>query len=348
MGNNLFFYKIKELTKNLLICADNFLIMKKSVDQIYSIFSEITGITADNFNNEQIILPSGKAISPSSAAHCLLEFRRSAIFLRGINKAIQQKLMEPNQDTIRILYAGTGPYATLIIPLLTTHSSNNVKVDFLDINEISLKASLKILDSLGLNGFIDQSYLCDAATFKIEKEYDLVISETMQAALKKEPQVAIMQNLIPQMTSHSIFIPEAITVNAALVSNGHWDGEKGVHSGVITNHLGDLLTIGKQYYNLKGYRKKVDLSGTNGNYNKLMLYTTIRVFENEILKDSDCSLTLPLRVCELDENQTGTIVFWYEQGELPGFRCQIEGSAQIFEAIGGRQKFSSSNHTNRY
>jgi hypothetical protein len=64
METNSVLLKVRELTQNLLSCKDDFLVMKQSVDQLYLIFSDITGITGDNFKNEQIILPSGKAISP--------------------------------------------------------------------------------------------------------------------------------------------------------------------------------------------------------------------------------------------------------------------------------------------
>jgi hypothetical protein len=330
--------KIKKLTQNLLACSDDFLIMKQSVDQLYSIFSEITGITADNFNGEQIILPSGKAISPSSAAHCLLELRRTAIFLRGINKAIDKKLSEKSKQPIHILYAGSGPYATLVTPLLPLYSEIDLKVDLLDINEISLNAVSKLIGELGLNHFIDKTYLCDAATFRVEKKYDIVISETMQAALKKEPQVAIMQNLIPQMANNAIFIPEAITVSAALVSNGHWDDEKMIRTGIEVFAQKDLLTIDKYNLETDGFRNEIELIEPVGNCKKLELYTTITVFENEVLKDSDCSLTLPLKVCIFEKDQKGTLLFWYEQGMIPGIRCKIAGCEQVYEAIGSKMK----------
>jgi len=58
------------------------------------------------------------------------------------------------------------------------------------------------------------------------------------------------------------------------------------------------------------------------------------------LKDSDCSLTLPVRVCFLDNDQTGTLQFWYEQGEVPGIRCQVAGTEHIFEAGGKKMSLN--------
>jgi len=58
--------------------------------------------------DKDIMLPSGKAISAAAAAHCLLEMKRTAVFLRGIHKAILHKLKEKKGSQLRILYAGTG------------------------------------------------------------------------------------------------------------------------------------------------------------------------------------------------------------------------------------------------
>jgi hypothetical protein len=336
METHLEIQKIRECTQNLLTCDNNFLIMKQSVDMLYSIFSEITGVTGDNFNYQQIMLPSGKAISPSSAAFCLLELRRTAIFFRGINKAIQQKLSEKKKDPVHILYAGTGPYATLILPLLTLYNPDDIKVDLLDINEISLLSAINLFKNIGLDPFIGETFLSDATTFTFETKYDIIVSETMQAALKKEPQVAIMQNLIPQMTENTIFIPESVTVSASIVSAGHWDDKMGTVNDIEIFVRKNLFTIDKDHLKTETYHNELNFPPIDGTNINLQLDTEISVFGDEILNNSDCSLTLPLKVCNLDNHQGGTIRFWYEHGTFPGVRCQITGSDQIIEAIGKR------------
>ncbi len=340
MMNSELVTEIRELTCNILICGENFYIMKHSTDRLYAIFSEITGITADNYNREEIILPSGKAISPSGAAHCLLEFKRTAIFLRGIDKAIQQKLAGNRTSPIQLLYAGTGPFATLVVPILTLYTSAQLQVDLLDINKRSLEAAQKVIGELGLTEFVKSSFLSDAATFLVEREYDIVISETMQAALKKEPQVAIMQNLIPQMNNQAIFIPESITVSAVITSGGHWDAESMSRTGINVLIQKKLFTSDKLHLDSTTYRSDFTIDEPVGNCRYLQLHTTINVFNDEWLEDSDCSLTLPVKVCILDENQTGTFSFWYEQGEIPGVRCQISGSEQIYDAINSKTRRS--------
>lgn len=133
---------LKEVSKELLECGDDFLTMKLSVEILYKIFNSITGIDINKLNEGDIHLPTGKAISPSSAAHCLLELKRTAIFLRGIKQAIEFKI-DGSTDLVRILYAGCGPYATLVTPLLHYFLTDRISVTFFGCKCSILKCSQK-------------------------------------------------------------------------------------------------------------------------------------------------------------------------------------------------------------
>jgi hypothetical protein len=323
--------RIREVTENLLNCGDDIGTMKRSVDQLYDLFSKITGVNSDDLNEEHLFLSSGQAINPSSAALCLIDFKRTALFLRGIDKAIMQKISLQNERKIHILYAGTGPYATLILPLLTLFSPGKIQVDLLDVNSKSLNAAIKLFGSLQLDLFIGNSYNQDASKFTIEKEYDIVISETMQAALKKEPQVAIMQNLIPQLPPDAIFIPERITIAAGLVSNRKWDDENGYYLGAEELIREELFSVDKRNLKTECFKKSIIVPHAVGNCRNLMLFTTIEVFDNEILYDNDCSLTSPWKVFEIKDDIVETIHFWYETGALPGVKCRFDGETEVID-----------------
>jgi predicted RNA methylase len=316
--------QIKKSAKNLLGCKDDFILMKHSVDQMYQVFSEITGVTIQHLNQDKdIMLPSGKAIGMAGAAHCLLEMKRTAVFLRGINKAILQKQQEKKESQLHILYAGTGPYGTLIIPLLLLYNKEELKVDLLDINPDSLAALQKVINALELGNYIGDIYCSDAATIRLKRQYDIVISETMQACLKNEPQVAITQNLIPQCGPDTVFIPEQITIDAYLKKRGIWDGDQLLIEGGKTSFLSELFAVDKQNLESNSYRKVVDLpQSLNGPYD-LLLYTTIKVFCNEVLGLNDCSLNMPLRYFEFRDNYPKSIEFWYNQSNKPKIESKI-------------------------
>jgi len=126
---------VRRETNTLISCEDDFLLMKRAVDELYRVFSAITGVTINQLNTESdIMLPSGKAIGMAGAAHCLLELKRTAVFLRGINKAILSKKKAHIALPLRVLYAGTGPYGTLVVPLLTLLTPKDIIVDLLEIN----------------------------------------------------------------------------------------------------------------------------------------------------------------------------------------------------------------------
>jgi len=322
----------------LLECKDEVWQMKQAVDELYQIFSQITGVTIDQFNQHpDFMLPSGKAISTAGAAHCLLEMKRTALFLRGINKAILLKLSESSTKPISILYAGTGPYGSLIVPLLSLYLPDELTVDLLDINPNSLAALKKLIDTLALGEYMGETYCTDATTFTITRQYDIVISETMLACLKSEPQVAIMQNLIPQLEDNCIFIPEEISIDANLINPKmemdrlmYYETEEPPFERIS---LGNIFTVNKNKLDCSLYNKTLSINDFTANFPILKLFTTVKVYENEILSDNDSSITLPKQYYDFRKEQAKEVQFWYVQGEKPRIESRIKQYSLSKEAV---------------
>jgi len=335
MKSNQFLQEIlNQNTQLLLDCGDNAGLMKLAVDKIYKIYSHITGVKIDAINQDKdILLPSGKAISTAAAAHCLLEMKRTAIFLRGINKAIIQRLKQAAGKPIRILYAGTGPYGTLLIPLLPLYNSTELKIDMLDINRNSLIALHDLIGTLGLGKYIGDFYCTDATTFTVTKHYDIVISETMLACLKSEPQVAIMQHLIPQLEYDCIFIPEEISIDASLTNPKmetdrlmYFENEQPPFERVS---LGNIFTVNKYRLDSSLYRKTLTITESKDAFPILKLFTTVTVFGDEKLSDNDSSITLPKQYCDFRRQEAQQVEFWYVQGEKPAIECSLSQHSSL-------------------
>ena len=304
--------KLREATVLLLNCGEEDGLMKEAVDQMFEVYLEFSSVDISDLNDEDIILPSGKAISPSMAARCLSDFKRTTKFIRGINEAIKQKLNEKFQP-VQILYAGCGPYATLITPLLTLYNKHELCVDLLDINEISLSSAHSVISGLKLNNRIGEFFLYDACQFKFEKDYHIIISETMQAALNSEPQVAIMQNFYRQMNPDTIFIPEEIIVEAKLNTVGIWNDEKLRIDDEVRIDVGEVLKVNKHTINDVLKKNELHLFNPTGDLMELKLYTAIKIFKNEFLTEGDSGLNFPLKLMDLKKEMDVELEICYSQ-----------------------------------
>ncbi len=326
---------MREATHVLLQCGNQIGLMKQAVDEMYRQFLDFSTVTIDNQNDRTIYLADGKAISPAQAAHCLLEMKRTAIFLRGIHQAIEDKLQYKRSTPLAILYAGTGPYATLLTPLLHLFKPSEIQVDLMDINPVSNQSACDVFRGMGFGPFVNQVFEgVDATTFEVKKPYDIVISETMQAVLKKEPQVAIMQNLIRQLPPNAVFIPQQIVVDAALESRGRWNPETNISEGVERMELGRVMTVDRMHLNPEQFRSSVEIPSNIDACTTLKLFTTIQVYADHVLGENDCSLNIPYKLCDATGMEGDTLDFWYEQGEVPHICCRSARSLKLLRAQG--------------
>lgn len=324
---------IRNSVQTLLHCGNDVGAMKQAVDELYRVFRSISPVAIDDQNTPDIFLPSGKAISPEKAAHCLLEMKRTAIFVRGIYKAIQSCLND-HKRPVRLLYAGTGPYATLVIPLLTLFNYEQLQVDLVEINKKSLTSVMNAFNELRLFGFVDHIYFDDAATLTLERKYDIVVAEVMQAALKKEPQVAVMQNIVGQLGTSVIFIPEEVKLSATIFTGNEPSPENDWTTDNKTIQLGNIFRLDKFSLQTGSMRNTLRLPACLKENNQLFIHTSIRAFADEQLLEGDCSLTLPVKVCRFKRSNADQLSFWYELGATPGVRCRLGSEKQVYEALG--------------
>src|SRR5690606_27335694 len=136
-------------------------------------------------------------------------------FMKGVYKALQTAMKTFHDTTINILYAGCGPFAPLIVPLLHFFKPEQLSVTLIDINGYSIETIKEIVAELEYEAYIADIIVADATEYKYAKSKDLhvVITETMFKALTREPQVAITRNLVPQLTKGGILIPEEVKIS---------------------------------------------------------------------------------------------------------------------------------------
>jgi len=330
--------KLKEITNILLKAEDNYVEIKNATDDLYNLFLTVSGLKEVDENcRKDYYLPQGKAIGTVWAAMCIKEFVRTKKFIRGVYLGIKSAQNKFPNRPIHILYAGTGPFATLLMTLTTVFTSEEVKFTLLEINPDSIKNLNKVIEIFRVEEYVKKIVQCDATKYQADKgnPIHMVVTETMQRALNKEPQVAITLNLIPQMLEGGILIPENITVTATLVDLKR-DMERMIGvEGAEKDYCYPLNKIFELNKDIVPMEKKgeylfpkVEVEIPNDidkRFKSLNLFTDIQVFGEEKLTYMQCSLNLPHRVKDIDlvNKPFKKINFEYVISENPRFVHKI-------------------------
>jgi hypothetical protein len=302
---------------------------------LYRLFCDITGLhknTADPRDCSAISLPEGAAISPLDAASCLLDLRRTTVYLRGVYDAIREAQQRFPKEVIHVLYAGCGPVAPLCLPLLPLLAGQGVRFTLLDAHARAIESVEAILAALEWHGENVDCLVCDATRYRNpdDRPLHVVISETMQQALEKEPQVAILMNTASQLVPGGLMVPERITVDAVLTDLARELGGNSVvpkpWSGRIA--LGRVLDLDCERacaWAAAGVSShlppaRIALPPVVAAQYSLALTTTVRTFGAHVLREYESGLTYPLMVNGWHAGEQ--VDFIYRLGKKPGFHLE--------------------------
>jgi hypothetical protein len=163
-------------------------------------------------------LPAGWAVSPTQAVMCARDYLRTHAFARGLALAVADIRARHPHRRARVLYAGCGPWALLALPVLAS-KPGDAAFTLLDVHQTSTDSAGALVTNAGLAADVQAIVCADAATWTVPQEDlapDIILSETLNAGLRREPFVAIAQNLLRQAPS-AILIPASVRVDAVLV-----------------------------------------------------------------------------------------------------------------------------------
>ena len=324
--------------------------LRDALDAFVLLCSEITNIRPDpSFDAwaEDSLLDNGVAINPHAAAHCATDYERSVVFIRGVYAAINTLKVRFPDTPLEILYAGCGPFGTLLLPLLGRFSPGELKLHLLDFHQRSLDSVKLLLSDFGFCTHAVQTIQVDACNYKHTGKLHLVIAEAMQKSLEQEPQFAVTANLAPQLWPAGVFIPQRIDVSMCLADLEYEKELFGQSQKIDSNaleksarrylletvctllpeHAFDQMQLAQT--NSDGLRfeleptivvipKMADIAGFDA-----ALFTRICVFGQYWLKDYESQITLPLKCHELSPLAGGERYrVSYQLGSYPKFHFE--------------------------
>jgi hypothetical protein len=270
---------------------------------------------AAEVRDNDLRLDSGVALSPRLAAQCLLDAPRTAAFLRGTLAAIGEAMRRFPEEPIEVVYAGTGPFATLALPLFDRLEARRVRFTLIDIDERSTESVRSLVEHFGLGDYVKAIIRADATKYRHDAPVHVVVTETMQRALSREPFVAIVRNLGPQLVEGGLLVPEGVTLDLMLLDakgeQARWNGESAEHPA---EHVATIDTDRETLVTMPRALEKWPA-----------LFTTIDVFADETLLPYVSGLTAPAILWELVPiTHELRLAFHYETGAEPrvGWRAR--------------------------
>lgn len=275
-------------------------------------------------DRKHIGLEFGNAVGTFWAANCVKEVFRTQRFIRGLHLAIKDKLKQKG-GTVNVLYAGTGPFATLALPIMTQFRPEEVQFSFLEINKNSFDKLQDVILAFDLQKYIKRSEIADATGYVLpDKDVDIVLSETLNRALITEPQVFIMLNIAKQLDDDVIFIPEEITVNLCIKKRN--ENKPNKLKTLINFNLAQMRQIIRNSNSQEWVFEEIEAQIEDTAATDLCYATEIKVYRNNFLGYNDSSLNLLERV-KVDQNESKKIYFKYSAVEKPGFKAYVKNYA---------------------
>ncbi|NQY06912.1 MAG: phytanoyl-CoA dioxygenase [Flavobacteriaceae bacterium] len=331
MNDKLISTDIKQHVLALLDDTSNQEALLSKIKEIHNHFQQATEITGfDNKMENLAAVPTakGKALGLNHAAQCLLDYKRTPKFLKAMITAIKEKQEQYPEETIKIFYAGCGPYAPFVTLIAPLFSPEEIQFSLLEINPGSLDSAKKLINAMELHTFIQEEHLADAVTFSIPnpKQYHILFSETLDALLFRECYVPIVFNMLPQLRFDITLIPENVVIDLSLTTGLLQDEDREEYK------IDTIVDVRKAHSNqsnttIPSQLEEVKVSLENYDMNKyqfMTLDTSVHVYKDIWLTRAESSLTLPLDITLEQPFINKSIVFNYQIDPDIELKCTLE------------------------
>ena len=273
----------------------------------------------------------GIALSSQHALDCLGDPLRTVRFIKGTYHAINDMMARFPGERIQLLYAGCGPGAPIVMPLLCMFRQSSLAVTLLDINNTSILSITNLIRALEADEYFSDIHQGDAIKYSFPKETPLhiLLSETMDKGLTKEPQVRITQNLAPQLKEGGVLIPESIDIYAEhsfYSKEPYFDIYKNVlelgptYSAIDTHKL---FSITKEIEKSPGFQYISDPISPPGDFTEtpdICIFAEIQIYGDNKLPKSKSLISNPICVQSLYNINSKSYQLSHSTNDIPDWQ----------------------------
>ncbi|WP_018969281.1 SAM-dependent methyltransferase [Rubritalea marina] len=307
-----------ELMEQLISMPRDFALATPLVQAMADGLAELTGVSVEEemLTRDDAETQHGVAISPVQAAKCLKEPLRTQVFMQGVKQAIEDALAA--NERVRILYAGTGPYGLLLLPLVARYFREApLDICLIDIHARNVSSIQHLVSLYGIEERVVSVDEADATLWQPSAidAFDILISETMTAMLRREPQVKIFAHLEQFLKPEGVLIPQEIQIHASLESN---DGNERVLLGHVFTLSRETAQAAREE-RMDAYQGVLEVPDGEGLPTRLCVETDLKVYGEHWLRRNECSLNMPIYVDALYFGERRQIPFHYDFSESPDF-----------------------------
>ncbi|PKG74011.1 hypothetical protein CXF86_15100 [Shewanella sp. GutCb] len=212
-----------EVVTSMLLANDD----KKVQIQLQQLFEKLLVIyqqadisIADR--KRQYIAAHGLVMAPDQCVTTQTDTHRVQAFIRGIDAALTKLDREQPEGSLRLLYPACGPFAPLLLPLLTYYRVNErfgrqrLQVTLIDMQPGAVASLQTLVQELQIESFIESILCMDGCDYYSERPFDLLVVEAMQHGFSREGHLPLVQHLVSQLSPHGLMIPARVLITAQL------------------------------------------------------------------------------------------------------------------------------------
>ncbi len=224
------------------------------------------------------------------------------------------------------------------MPLLARREPGSVRVTFLDVHPAAAASVARLIEALGLAGFVREVVVADATSWAPPRgeRFDLLVVEAMERSLAREPQAALCRNLVPHLAPLGLLLPERIAVDLVL-SDPEVETAAGAGAAARATArvpVGRLLELTRESAVGPACAfppVTVVLPAAVGPRRRATLLTSVSVFGGHAVAEGASGLTTPEVLWGFPPLAAGARVsFRYREGRAPGITWSVpaDGAAQ--------------------